>query len=232
LIARSFGGDMGKGGAVVSSLAVLGLGAFAARKFLPTHSIGIVGGMATSAAVCAIRDLAPDLAATIGVSGIESVSTRGRYLPAAGAYYRSGPGKFYTASAGLGDYYQAAAGQFVEAAAGGTGEYYSQDLHPTGQMGEYYMSQLQVQGDTGAYELYPQVSGTDGPIYDGVDPGGDLDDQFNFMEAAAGSNFMQAAAGVQARSTYLPTGPSRGITRTQSTQPDGIFDDVGNGILG
>jgi len=190
-----------------------------------------------------------------GAAGFGTVSfenTRGNWIAhpsPLSAFYQAQAGlgsPFYQAQAGLGSpFYQAQAGfggPFIQAKAGygeyfatpmqGTGEYFATDgsVSPVSDFGEYVAQNLQVEG-YGDYEVMPSYTpGADGFGYvnDGVNPGANMDNEFNIIEAAAG-----LGSNVTAESDYIPTGFKGQVGDQESDKYAGVFDVGGpNGVFG
>lgn len=150
----------------------------------------------------------------------------------------AGYGAYHQAAAGFGaPFHQAMAGGFQQAAAGfgeyyganGLGEYVSNDgaLQPVNDFGEYVAGHLNVEG-YGDYEVSSQFTpGADGFGYmnDGVNPGANIDREFDMIEAAAGLG--------ATRSDYVPTIASSQVGSRESSEFTGVFDVGGsNGVFG
>ena len=193
-------------GNVAASLLTAALGLYAVEKvsFLRKFGVGLKTGMLVSAGTSVVKNVLPDFANTIGIGGLESVSIGPRYSM----------GGFKQAMAGD-PILQAAAGEYYSQ---GTGEYMSSDLYKAGPMGEYQMRSLDVLGDTGSYELQSMYGVGATPTYDGVRP-----------ESA--DTFLEAMAGVEDRSTYIPHEGESAITGGESSFDAGIFD-AGNVLSG
>ena len=192
-------------GNVLGGLAVAALGLYAVGKvkFLAKHGAGLKTGMLVSAGSMVLKNLLPDFANTVGLGGIESVSIGPRYA-------MSG---FKQAMAGD-PILQAAAGEYYST---GMGEYMSNDLYAAGPTGEYEMRKLDIMGDTGSYELQSMYGVGATPTVE--------------FKPEQADSFLEAMAGVQDASTYIPHEAEQGIQSTESSFNAGIFD-AGNVLSG
>ena len=230
LVSKTIGGSLGTYADPISGLAALAVGVWATGKFLPAHALPAALGMAVSFGALLVKSFLPSVATYLGLGSIASSNQRVRYG-------MMGP-QFMQAAAGP-QFMQAAAGpQFMQAAAdyfqptSGIGEYVSDgSLAPVSDFGEYVASNLDISG-WGDYEISTQYqTGADGygAVNDGIAPGGNLDHQFNIMEAAAGLGLSSPGTS----SIYVPHEGAKNVGSAESSQSSGVFDvGGGNGVLG
>lgn len=214
-------GKYTKGSKSISAVAVALAGhMFGDKVISKTRAEELSLGMFASLGHTLVVDLLPSISPRLGLGTSQSLLPR----YAVGDYYEAASGNPFV---------QAAAGQFTQAAAG-VGEYFSDSGSIAqvrgGAAGEYFVSDITLQG-SGDYEVLPQAASGMGAVYDGVRPDGNLEQQFQMMEAAAGVGAYAGRASPSQASIYIPQENALAVGRG-SSQNAGIFDQgMGNGVL-
>jgi hypothetical protein len=205
---------------LVSALAVAIGGGYLVNKFVPKHSFNATLGMGLSAFGIGMKELLPDFAEYAGFGNVQTASLLPRY--SLGQYYQAAAGDPFLQAAAGDPFLQAAAGEYFTQPQ--LGEYFSQDIFQMpGAEGNYGMSKIDVQGDTGAYEFHQSFDGVGAaPVDEGISPNANMDQAFNFMEAAAG-----VGPGAASRSTYVPQERALPAGARSTQYEEGIFDQGG-----
>ncbi|MFA4971451.1 MAG: hypothetical protein WC683_02475 [bacterium] len=230
VLSKAIGGTVTSYAEPLSGLVAIAAGTWAVGKFLPQHSHAAIMGMAVSFGALLLKSFLPDVATYLGMGSVGSQNQRVRWGMQGPEFMQAAAGpEFMQAAAGPG-FLQAAADYYQPAS--GIGEYVSDgSLSPVSDFGEYVASNLDVSG-WGDYEVSTQYqTGADGygAINDGIQPGGNLDQQFNIMEAAAGLGLNSPGSS----STYVPHEGMRNVASAESSDSSGVFDvGGGNGVLG